>query len=116
MTTTEATASTPAGLMKLFSARAAAGDLDGLMELYDDDAAFQPEFGVTLVGRNQIRPASEEFLAMAPKITYTAEPHVVIAGDIALVPQATVLTRCGGPQRAPASLWWHRRCRAWWVS
>ncbi len=81
----EANTGTPAGLMRLFSKRAGEGDLDGLMDLYDADAVFQPEFGVTLTGHAQIRPAHEQFLAMGPKITYTAEPDVLISGEIALV-------------------------------
>ncbi len=88
----DATTSTPQGVMKLFSERAAAGDLDGLMELYADDAVFQPDFGTTLVGHDQIRTASEEFLALRPQITYTNEPDVVVAGDIALVTNFWTMT------------------------
>lgn len=83
--TVEANTATPQGLMKLFSQLAEAGDISGLMDLYDVDAVFQPEFGVALSGHDQIRPASEEFLSLNPKITYTADPDVIVAGDIALV-------------------------------
>lgn len=79
------TTATPQGLMKLFSQLAEAGDIDGLMDLYDDEAVFQPEFGVALSGHDQIRPASEEFLSLKPVITYTADPDVLISRDIALV-------------------------------
>lgn len=83
---TEATkATSPAHLMELFAARAARGDADGLLALYEPDAVFQPEFGVALVGRDQIGPASAEFVAMRPRITYTSEPEVLVTGDIALV-------------------------------
>jgi uncharacterized protein (TIGR02246 family) len=86
MTKTQTTVATsPAHLMKLFAAKAAAGDVEALLELYEPNAVFQPEFGVALVGLDQIRPASVEFLAMKPQITYTSEPDVVITGDIALV-------------------------------
>lgn len=83
-TTTER-ATSPAHLMELFAARAASGDVEALLELYEPHAVFQPAFGVALAGREQIRPASAEFVAMRPRITYTAEPDVVITGDIALV-------------------------------
>jgi ketosteroid isomerase-like protein len=83
--TVEANTATPHGLMKLFSQRAEDGDISGLMDLYEEGAVFQPEFGVALSGHSQIRPASEEFLALSPRITYTTDPDVIIAGDIALV-------------------------------
>jgi ketosteroid isomerase-like protein len=88
MTTTETTnttATSPAALMELFAARAAAGDLAGLIELYESDAIFEPEFGATVVGHDQLRMALPEFLALHPQITYTTEPDVVCVGDIALV-------------------------------
>ncbi len=82
----EPTTATPQGLMmELFSQCAGSGDIDGLTELYDVAAVFQPKFGVALAGHEQIRPVSEEFLALRPQITYTADTDVLIVGDIALV-------------------------------
>lgn len=78
-------ATSPAHLMQLFAERAAAGDLDGLVDLYEPDAVFQPEFGVVLTGHEQIRPALAELLKLEPKISYAKEPDVVINDDIALV-------------------------------
>lgn len=78
-------AASPAHLMELFAARAAAGDLDGLIELYEPDAIFEPAFGVIVEGHEQLREALPEFLQLHPQITYTNEPDVVTVGDIALV-------------------------------
>lgn len=85
MRTKTKVATSPTELMELFATRAAAGDTEGLLDLYEPNAVFQPEFGVTLVGRDQIRPAIAEFGAMKPQITYTSEPQVIITGDLALV-------------------------------
>jgi len=91
MTTTETTTSSvssadsPAALMELFASCAAAGDLEGLIELYEPDAIFEPEYGATVVGHDQLRVALPEFLALRPQITYTTEPDVVCVGDTALV-------------------------------
>ena len=83
--TTRPTATSPEHLMELFADRAAEGDLDGLIKLYEPDAIFEPQFGATVVGHEQLRQALPEFLQLQPQITYTAEPDVVIVEDIALV-------------------------------
>ena len=80
-----ATTTTPRDLMDRFAELASRGDLDALIDLYEPDAILQPEFGVVLRGHAEIRPASAEFLAMQPRISYTSEPDVSITGDIALV-------------------------------
>lgn len=84
-TKTRTTATSPEHLMELFADRAAAGDLDGLIELYEPEAIFEPQFGATVVGHEQLRQALPEFLQLRPQITYTGEPDVVIVEDIALV-------------------------------
>ena len=84
-TTTRDKATSPAHLMELFAARAAAGDLDGLIELYEPDAVFQPELGAKVEGHDELRASLPEFLAIQPEISYTREPDVLIVGDTALV-------------------------------
>jgi uncharacterized protein (TIGR02246 family) len=84
-TTTRPTATRPGHLMELFAERAAAADLEGLIELYEPDAVFEPAFGATVVGHDQLRQALPEFLQLRPQIRYTTEPDVVVIGDIALV-------------------------------
>lgn len=83
--TTDAKATSPTHLMELFAERAAAGELDKLMELYEPDAVFEPQTGVVLVGRDQIRHALAEFLVLKPQIEYVSEQEVLTVGEVALV-------------------------------
>ena len=90
--TTESSSATPALLMEEFAARAGRGDLDGLIELYEPEAVFEPEFGACVVGHDQLRGALAEFMALRPQITYTSEPDVVIVDDVALVTNFWTMT------------------------
>ncbi|MET8153771.1 YybH family protein [Actinoplanes sp. NPDC049668] len=79
------TASSPQHLMSLFAERAAAGDVDGLLALYEPDAVFEPQPGTSLRGPEQIRAALDGFAAMRPRIEYIGAGGCVIVDDIALV-------------------------------
>jgi uncharacterized protein (TIGR02246 family) len=74
----------PEAVIERFSELLAAADLDGMMELYEPDAAFAPEPGQTVSGHDQIRAALEGFLAVKPRMDGTIE-KVLEAGDTALV-------------------------------
>jgi len=78
-------ADSPTHLMELFARRAGSGDLDGLMDLYETDAVFQPQPGVHLIGKEQIRAALSEFMTLNPQISFQGETEVVTVGDVALV-------------------------------
>ena len=67
-----------------FSELLADGDLDAMIELYEPDAAFAPQPGETVTGRDEIRAALEPFLAVKPRMEATIE-KVLEAGDTALV-------------------------------
>lgn len=76
--------STPQELMQTFVARVHDRDIDGLVALYEPDAVFQPEPGVVLVGRADIRGALEAMLGLEPSMV--VDPgQVLVAGDVALV-------------------------------
>jgi ketosteroid isomerase-like protein len=92
MTTTQTKANDPAELMELFAARAGSGDLEGLIELYEPDGIFQPEFGATVVGHEQLRHALPAFLQLRPQISYVAEPDIVIVDGTALVTNFWTMT------------------------
>jgi uncharacterized protein (TIGR02246 family) len=101
MTITE-TATSPAHLMSLFARRAAAGDVDGLMALYEPGAVFEPQLGTVLRGPDAIRAALTAFAAMRPRIEYTGEADCVIVDDIAIVANTWTVTgtlRDGGTHR-----------------
>ena len=74
----------PEAVIERFSELLAQGDLEAMMELYEPDAAFAPQPGETVTGRDQIRAALEGFLAVKPRMDGTIE-KVLEAGDTALV-------------------------------
>lgn len=75
---------TPQQTIGEFSALLAAGDLDGLLELYEEEAVFSPEPGRTVSGAPAIRAALEPFLALRPQVTGEVR-QVLVAQDTALV-------------------------------
>jgi uncharacterized protein (TIGR02246 family) len=84
MTTAETNLATPEALMCCFADRLNAGDLEGLVELYEPSAVFEPRPGVVVHGHTAIRHALGELLAIGP--TISAETVEVLAtDDIALV-------------------------------
>jgi uncharacterized protein (TIGR02246 family) len=84
MTTAETNLATPEALMRCFTDRLNAGDLDGLVELYEPSAVFEPQPGVVVHGHTAIRHALSELLAIGP--TIRAETvEVLAAEDLALV-------------------------------
>lgn len=76
-------ANQPGEAGKLFEARFAAGDLDGLMDLYEDGAVFTNARGVH-VGSAAIREVLAGYLSTGASITMN-ESVSFEAGDLALV-------------------------------
>jgi uncharacterized protein (TIGR02246 family) len=74
----------PEATIERFSTLLIEGDLDAMLELYEPDAAFAPQPGETVTGREGIRAALEAFLALKPRMEGTIE-KVLVAGDTALV-------------------------------
>jgi enoyl-CoA hydratase len=85
----------PAQLGRLFAERASAGDLDGMLALYEDGATFIGPDGASASGRDAIRGRLENLLAMKPDITPTSS-QVVIGGDIALMSHGWRMTLGAG--------------------
>jgi uncharacterized protein (TIGR02246 family) len=84
MTNSAIDTTTPEALMRTFSDRVHAGDLDGLVALYEPAAVFEPQPGVVVEGHEAIRQALAELLALRP--TMVAETvEVLQADDVALV-------------------------------
>jgi uncharacterized protein (TIGR02246 family) len=78
------TANTPSEAIQLFAERMNAGDLEGVLALYEPDATFAPEPGVVVQGTAAIRTALEGLLAISPKLDGRIA-KVLSAGDVALV-------------------------------
>jgi uncharacterized protein (TIGR02246 family) len=78
------TARTPADLHEIWPRLFNAGDLDGLMTLYEPDAVVMPQPGQTVSGYAAIREAFAGFLALKPKFTLQFQTALE-CGDLALV-------------------------------
>ncbi|WP_419992540.1 YybH family protein [Streptomyces boninensis] len=87
---THAAANEPNDLGKYFIERANAGDVDGLVALYEPDAvlAFPP--GNLATGHAEIRKVYEQFVAAAPVLSPGRQHPALISGDLALT--ASTLT------------------------
>jgi ketosteroid isomerase-like protein len=74
----------PEDLSDLFLERANAGDVDGVVALYEPRAvlAFPP--GRLTTGHDQIRPVYTEFLADRPVLGSAGQRPAIVNGDIAL--------------------------------
>lgn len=79
-----ATTDTPDGTVQHFSELLEAGRVDDLIGLYEDGAAFVPEPGRVVTGRDSIRAELEQLVALAPTMSGRVE-QVLQAGDTALV-------------------------------
>jgi ketosteroid isomerase-like protein len=77
-------AARPEDLSRLFLERANAGDVDGLVALYEPDAvlAFPP--GQVTTGSHAIRQAYERLLADRPTFTAGEQQPALRHGDLAL--------------------------------
>jgi ketosteroid isomerase-like protein len=77
-------AARPEDLSRLFVERANAGDVDGLVALYEPDAvlAFPP--GQVTTGSHAIRQAYERLLADRPRFTAGEQRPALRHGDLAL--------------------------------
>jgi uncharacterized protein (TIGR02246 family) len=96
------TAATPEAVIDQFTDALHRADLDALLQLYEEDAAFAPQPGTMVVGIEAIREALKPFLALRPKMTGEIE-KVIAAGDTALVCNRWSLSGTG-PDGAPITM------------
>jgi uncharacterized protein (TIGR02246 family) len=74
----------PEQLASLFAERVNAGDIEGMLALYEDDATFVGPDGARTSGNDAIRERLKVLLSMKPQLT-TTNSELVMAGDIALM-------------------------------
>jgi ketosteroid isomerase-like protein len=97
----------PEDLGRMFVERANAGDVDGVVALYEAGAvlAFPP--GQVTVGHRAIREVYQQFLAGRPKLTSEGQAPALVNGDVALT--STRLTGGGATaevaRRQPGGEW-----------
>jgi uncharacterized protein (TIGR02246 family) len=96
------TATTPEQVHRVFEDTFNAGDIDGLMELYESNAALIAQPGSVAHGSEQIRGALQGFLALKGHITLDTR-LVVTVGDLAYLSNTWSL-RGTGPDGNPVVL------------
>ncbi|MEC3918729.1 YybH family protein [Nocardia sp. CDC160] len=82
--TNQKAAAEPNDLGRFFIERANAGDVDGLVALYEPTAvlAFPP--GSLATGHAEIRKVYEQFVAAAPVLEPGVQHPALVSGDLAL--------------------------------
>ena len=87
-------ATTPEEIHRLFEDAFNAGDIDGLMALYEPDAAVIPQPGSVVHGTEQVRAGLQAFLALQGRITLDTK-LVVTVGELAYLANSWSLTGTG---------------------
>jgi uncharacterized protein (TIGR02246 family) len=77
-------AESPARVIELFTEALNGGDVDGALALYETDATFAAQPGEEVKGREAIRAALDQFMALKPRMDGEIT-KVMTAGDVALV-------------------------------
>jgi uncharacterized protein (TIGR02246 family) len=92
----------PEELSKVFAEALSAGDLDGLVSLYEADGSFVPEPGHVATGHQAIREALAGFIALKPQLSAEVKT-LVEAGDMAIA-TANWQLKGTGPDGNPVEL------------
>jgi len=74
----------PNDLERLFVRRANAGDIEGLMALYERQAIIADGERQVAIGQDQIRRFLEQFLKERPQLDDSVQAEPLYSGDIAL--------------------------------
>lgn len=77
-------ATTPDDLGRFFVERANAGDVDGLVALYEPEAVLAFPSGEFAAGHDEIRAVYADLVADAPRFEPGAQQAAMISGDLAL--------------------------------
>lgn len=96
-------ARTPEDCDRLFAERLNAGDLDGLVALYEPRATFVPQEGEPATGVEAIRHSLLPFLAMKPKLKMNVTKVVSAGGDVAVLYNDWSMSATG-PDGGPINL------------
>ena len=95
-------ATTPEQIHRSFEDRFNAGDIDGLMELYESNAALIAQPGSVAHGSEQVRAALQGFLSLKGRITLDSK-LVFTVGDLAYLSNTLSLSGTG-PDGEPVTL------------
>jgi uncharacterized protein (TIGR02246 family) len=95
-------ATTPEQVHRLFEDAFNAGDIDGLMVLYEPDSVLVPQPGSVVQGSEQVRAALEGYLALQGRITLDTK-LVITVDDLAYLSNTWSLSGTG-PDGDPLTL------------
>jgi ketosteroid isomerase-like protein len=95
-------AATPEQIHRVFEDTFNAGDIDGLMQLYEANAALIAEPGGVAHGSEQVRAALQGFLALKGRITLDTKLTFTV-GDLAYLSNTWSLSGTG-PDGNPVTL------------
>ena len=84
MTDERAGAPRPEDLTRLFVERANAGDVEGMLDLYEPDAVMAYPPGQRTAGHAAIRALFEQMVAARPTFPMEAPLETLVVGDLAL--------------------------------
>jgi uncharacterized protein (TIGR02246 family) len=88
---------------RLWTERFKAGDLAGLLELYEPDATLMPQPGQPVSGTTAIREALGGFLGLKPTFDMPEIKPAIRSGDLALLHSSWTLSGTG-PDGSPLNL------------
>ena len=74
----------PNDLERLFVERANAGDAEGLVALYEENATLDCGDGERVVGETQIRQFLSKYLMSRPRLSPSVQAPALCSGDLAL--------------------------------
>lgn len=82
--TTQTRAADPNDLARLFVERANAGDVEGLVALYEPGAVLAFPAGHVATGHTEIREVYEDFLSSRPVLSAGRQRPALVSGSLAL--------------------------------
>ena len=94
-------AATPEQIHRVFEELFNAGDIDGLMDLYESDAALIAQPGSVARGPEQVRAALQGFLALKGRIRLDTK-LVVTVGELAYLANQHLVAERHRPGRQPS--------------
>jgi ketosteroid isomerase-like protein len=77
-------AKNPNDLERFFVERANAGDVEGLVALYESNATLACDDGEVVVGLDQIRKFFVNFIASSPQLAPSVQAPALCSGNLAL--------------------------------
>ena len=102
-------ANDPLDLERLLVERQRAGDIEGMLALFEPEAILDTGEGPLIQGKQAIRTLFEEFIASGEKMTLGVQSPAVINGDLALtstkIPDGSITAEVARRQSDGTWLW-----------